>query len=260
MSLRRSSSSFPVSELLCVSIGTTANVLTPVRAVLDTGAGPNLIREVVLPKDLERLLIQDFILSRITNASGRRMAARGVVVLYVQAGGFLKRVRFYVTPGLAVPCIMEYCFINLHVKTIHPKERRVELTEGGSVAISNGLDACGAAAIPERQQTPSTKVRLARRFDIPPCCESHVEVTSAFDGSCLVIKHSGSSLGPVTLASGVAEIRYQVPFRALVINPSMRSQTLPKGMVIGRASRHLEQIILVDEPVENHTSVAAALP
>jgi hypothetical protein len=138
---------------LCVSIGVTANVLTPVRAgaVLDTGAGPSLIRKDVLPKDLERLLIQYVALPRITNASGMQMPARGLIVLYVKVGGLLKRVRFYVMPGLAVPCILGCGFINLHVKTIHPKERRVELIEGGSVAISNGLDACGAAAISERQ-------------------------------------------------------------------------------------------------------------
>jgi RNase H-like domain found in reverse transcriptase/Reverse transcriptase (RNA-dependent DNA polymerase)/Integrase zinc binding domain/Chromo (CHRromatin Organisation MOdifier) domain/Integrase core domain len=245
---------------LCVSIGATANVLTPVRAVLDTGAGPNLIREDVLPKDWERLLIQDVALPRITNASGKRMPARGVIVLYVQVGGLLKRVRFFVTPGLAVPCILGCGFINLHVKTIHPKERRVELTEGGSVAISNGLDACGAATISERQPTPSTKVRLSRRFVIPPRCEAHVEVTTAVEGLCLLVQHSRTSTGPITLASGVAEIRSHVPFRVRVINPSMRSQILPKGMVIGLASRQPEQIILIDETIANHTSVAPGLP
>jgi Retroviral aspartyl protease len=108
-----------------VSIGATANIQTPVRAVLDTGAGPNLVREDVLPKGWERLLVPDVALPRITNASGRRMSARGVIVLFVQVGGLLTRVRFYVTPGLAVPCILGCGFINLYVKTIHPRERRV---------------------------------------------------------------------------------------------------------------------------------------
>jgi hypothetical protein len=103
------------------------------RTQLDTGRCP--------PKDWERLLIQDVALPLITNASGRRMPSGGLIVLYVQVGGLLKRIRFYVTPGLEVPYIFGCGFINLHVKTIHPKERRVELTEGGSVAISNGLDA-----------------------------------------------------------------------------------------------------------------------
>jgi hypothetical protein len=98
---------------LCVSIGSTANIQTPVRAVLDTGAGPNLVREDVLPNGWERLLVPDVALPRITNASGRRMSARGVIVLFVQVGGLLKRVRFYVTPGLAVPCILRCGFGHL---------------------------------------------------------------------------------------------------------------------------------------------------
>jgi hypothetical protein len=233
---------------LCVSIGATANIQTPLRAVLDTGAGPNLVREDVLPKGWERLLVPDVALPRITNASGIRMSARGVIVLFVQVVGLSKRVRFYVTPGQAVPFFLGCGFINLYVKTIHPRERRVELTEGGSVAISNGPDACGAAAASVRQPTPSTKVRLARRIIVPPRCEAHVEVTTAVEGLCLLLQHSRPSTGPVTLASGVAEIRSHVPFRVRVINPSMRSQILPKRMVIGLASRQPEQIILIDEP------------
>jgi hypothetical protein len=98
------------------------------------------------------------------------MSARGVIVLFAQVGGLVKRVRFYVTPGLAVPVILGCGYINLCVKTIHPRERRVELTEGGSVAISNGPDACGAAAVSVRQPTPSTKVRLARRTTVTSRC------------------------------------------------------------------------------------------
>jgi hypothetical protein len=36
------------------TVGVSATMLTPVSAILDTGAGPTLIRETVLPEDLER--------------------------------------------------------------------------------------------------------------------------------------------------------------------------------------------------------------
>jgi hypothetical protein len=36
------------------TVGVSATVLTPVSAILDTGAGPNLIRESSLPEDWER--------------------------------------------------------------------------------------------------------------------------------------------------------------------------------------------------------------
>jgi hypothetical protein len=100
-------------------------------AVLDTGTGPNLIREYLLPKNWEVYRIPGLALPRITNDSGRRISARGLVHLHVQVGGLVRRVRFYVTPGLAVPCILGCNFINLHVKAILPKEQKVLLQEGG---------------------------------------------------------------------------------------------------------------------------------
>jgi hypothetical protein len=104
----------------CVSVGLTRNVLHPIMAVLDTGAGPNLIREDLLPKNWEFYRIPGLPFPQITNASGRRIPARGFVQLQVQVGGLVRRVRFYVTPGLAVPCILGCNFINLHVKSILP--------------------------------------------------------------------------------------------------------------------------------------------
>jgi hypothetical protein len=105
-------------------------------AVLDTGDGPNL-REDLLPENWELCRIPGLRLPRIT-ASGRRIPARGVVQLYVQVGGMVSRVRFYVTPGLAVPFILGCNFINLHVIVSLPKEQKVLLQEGGTVAISPG--------------------------------------------------------------------------------------------------------------------------
>ena len=120
---------------LCVSLGVRSAVLAPVRAVFDTGAGPNLVRDDLLPRGWESLLVPDQPLPRITNASGKRMPVKGVIVLYIQVGGLRTRVRFYVVPGLGVPCILGCNFIDIHVRSIHPKERRVELREGGPIAI-----------------------------------------------------------------------------------------------------------------------------
>ena len=227
---------------VCVSIGASAAVLYPLRAVLDTGAGINLVREDVLPAGWEKMLLPNVVLPRITNASGRRMAARGVIILHLQVGDLLKRVRFYVTPGLGVPCILGCAFINLYVRSIHPKERRVDLNEGGSVAISSGLSACQVISS-EREFTPSTKVRMAHRTVVPARCEAHIEVTTAVAG--LVVLTQSSKTIAVTLASGVAEVRSNIPFRVRVLNPSNRSYTLSKGMVIGIASPHPERIISV---------------
>jgi hypothetical protein len=127
---------------LGVSVGLTRAVMFPVRTVLDTGAGRNLVRDDILPSGWDRLLIPNIPLPWITNASGKRMPVKWVITLFVQVGKLVRRVRSYVTPGLGVPCIIGCNFINLHVRSIHPRERRIDLREEGSVAISTGAGAC----------------------------------------------------------------------------------------------------------------------
>jgi hypothetical protein len=81
-------------------------VLFPVRVVLDTGTGPNLVREDIFPKDWERWRVPNLPQPRINNASRKRILSKGVIVLHVQLGSTVHRVQFYVAPGLAVPCIL----------------------------------------------------------------------------------------------------------------------------------------------------------
>jgi hypothetical protein len=104
-----------------------------------------------------------FATPRINNASGKRMPVGGVITLYVQLGDLIKRVRFYAVPGLGTPCILGCNFINLHVRSIQPKERRVDLNEGGSVAISSGIDDENAASAPIREPTASKRSDWAAR-------------------------------------------------------------------------------------------------
>jgi hypothetical protein len=75
-------------------------------AVLDTGAGPNLIREDVLPPNWETWRLCGVPIPKVMNASGRLLQSKGLIVLIVQVGHLRTRVRFYVTAGLAVPCIL----------------------------------------------------------------------------------------------------------------------------------------------------------
>jgi hypothetical protein len=143
-------------------------VLAPVKAVFDTGAGPNLVREGILPNVWEQFLIPNQPLPRIYNASGKLIPVRGVITLYVQVSDLITRVRFYVVPGLGTPCILGCTFSNLHVRSIHSKEHSVDLNEGGSAAIASGIDAYNAASAQIREPTASTKVRLSLKTVIPP--------------------------------------------------------------------------------------------
>jgi hypothetical protein len=215
-------SPFPVSQLqVGVSVRLTREVLFPVRScwpvssVLDTGTGANLVREDILLSGWDRILIPNKLLPRITNAGGIRMPVKGMITLFVQVGKLVRRFRFYVTPALGVPCILGCNFINLHVRSIHPKKRRIDLIEGAPVAISTGAGECQTSEKEPRVPTASLKFRLARKTMIPARSEMHVEVTSVDSGLHLVVHHSTSSKTPIALASGVADIRAHIPFRGL---------------------------------------------
>jgi hypothetical protein len=55
------------------TVGVSATVLTLISAILDTGAGPNLIRETVLPEDWERYRIPGLPAFHIVGAGGRKL-------------------------------------------------------------------------------------------------------------------------------------------------------------------------------------------
>jgi hypothetical protein len=63
-----------------------------------------------------------------------------------------------------------------------------------------------------------------------------VEVTSAASGLYQIFHHTKPSAPAITLASGIAEIRSDVPLRVRVINPTHRAHSLPNGIVIGIAA------------------------
>jgi hypothetical protein len=81
----------------------------------------------------------------------------------------------------------------------------------------------------------------------------HVEGTSADNRLHLVVHHSNSSKTPISLASGVVDIRAHIPFRVWVINPSNREYTLQKGMTIRKILPQPERVITVGAVLDEAT-------
>jgi hypothetical protein len=235
------------------SVGISRAVLFPVRDALDTGAGPNLVREDILPRDWEWWRVPNLPLTRINNASGKHIIAKGFIDLHIQLGTTVHRVRFYAAPGLEVPCILGRNFINLHVKAILPKAKKVDLHDGASVAIAIKSDSASKAPPREPVTLASTKFRAAQRVIITPRCEAYVAVKTAVSERVAPNTESdwcraGQGL---SLANGIAYVRPQVPFKVRVINTLDQEIILPKGMVLGVALSHPEQIVsLASDGVE----------
>jgi hypothetical protein len=245
-----------------VSVGVSSSVFVPVLAVLDIGAGPNLIREDVLPPNWETLRLRGVPIPKVMNASGRLLHSKGVIVLIVQVGHLRTRVRFYVTAGLAVPCILGCNFINRHVKSILTGDRRVELQDWGSVAISGtsprNIDPPGNT--PTTNMTPSTKVQVAKAVQIPPRSEAHVTVQTASTGLRFLQSKASTvdSLG-ITMANRIAEMQPHVPLRVRVINLFAEAQLLKKDMVLGFALPRPTMVFTLPDS-EGHPTAPAGKP
>jgi hypothetical protein len=97
-----------------------------------------------------------------------------------------------------------------------------------------------------REPTASMKVRLSRKTVIPPRFEAHVEVTSDSSGLYQIFHHTKPSAPAINLASGIADIRRNIPFRVRVINPTNRAHSLSKGMVIGIAAPAPARVFSLD--------------
>ena len=104
-----------------------------VLAILDTGAGPNMVRESFLPKDWRRFLVKtDSPYPLIRDANGRQLKVEGVVSMYLDIGGRSFRLRFLVCKNLAVKAILGCAFIRRCVQLIfsprgqdHPPRWRI---------------------------------------------------------------------------------------------------------------------------------------
>ena len=231
---------------MSVAVGVTTAIMTPVRAIFDTGAGPNLIRRDQLPDDWESYRVFGTQNPPIVGAGGRRLAQKGTVTLVVEIGDLRVRGRFIVVDGLAAPCILGCQFINRHIANILPKEKRIHLSNGTVVSILKGSDpltpTSEKTAEKEAENRPSNTVRVAKTVTIPARAESHIWVNCQSPGlQFLQAKHS-PSLG-LSIANGVADVVPLKPFLVRVLNTSLQPRVLPKNMVVGHAFPNPQGII-----------------
>ena len=241
-------------KVICL-VGATRQLMHTVLAVLDTGAGPNLVRESLLPKDWRRLAGKQDVYPLIRDANGRRLNVEGVVQLNLDLGGQSLRVRFLVCKNLAVKAILGCDFIRRYVQGIFPQSDKLILRDGGSVAIYTTrkpvcatLSSSGARTEgpPPKKIAPAKRrgIRLSQAVVIPPLSEAVVRVVSSVNGihrvepmPHLMRKHK------ITIPHGVIDPNAGCEFLMTLANFSRRQQRIPKGTIIGRATGRPEYLI-----------------
>jgi hypothetical protein len=128
-----------------VTVGITTVAATPVRPILYTGAGPNLIREEVFPEDWERYRVANAPVFNVEGAGGRRLRQKGVVTLVVQLDNLPTHARFLVATSLAAECVLGTQYIDRYIRTILPKDKRVVLSDDRGILILRDSEQPGCA-------------------------------------------------------------------------------------------------------------------
>ena len=231
-----------------------------VSAVLDTGAGPNLVRETFLPKDWHRYAQRAAELPCICDANSRRLKVEGVVPMYVDIGGQILQTSFLVCKDLAVPAILGCSFIQRFVSAILPQENKVVLRYGGAIAIQSPKRQVLAIVNPTpkvkdhprphkvRGNRRSVCLRLAKPVVIPAFSESLIEVISDRSGILHVIPAERlMRKRKVSIPYGVIDALNGSHIPLKVANFSRRAVRLRKGTIVGAA---LERPKFVVSPIQ----------
>ena len=229
-----------------VLLGSSKSLMQPVEAVLDTGAGPNFVRESLLPVNWRRYAADASGYPSIRDANNRRLKVSGVIPMYVEIGGFQLCTSFLVCKELAVHVILGCDFIQKYVAAILPQERQVVLRYGGAVAIQAKRPRIVASVTssPPRLDHPSPwrkrvsnltdRIKLARPATIPPFSETHILVRGGKSGlrrvepaERLMRKHK------VSVPFGVIDSLPGKTFAMKIANFSKKKVCLRKGAVVG---------------------------
>ena len=165
--------------------GPTVGLMSRVLYVLDTGAGPNLIRKSKLLAGLETLVsfrpTQD-----IGDANNRPLRTVGTIRKPVRLGRFVATAEFIVCEKLAVPLILGADYCDRFVEAIYPGKKTVELADFSEVLIVRRSSSRKGKKthVPGEDETEgkgeriSPRVKVARATTIEPGTQRVVECTS----------------------------------------------------------------------------------
>jgi len=123
--------------LIVASFGLEKLSLVAVGVVVDTRAGPNLVRRsapapdwlchVVTPKEEERVRLRD--------ANNARLRTSGTVTLWLRSGARIIPVTLLVVYDLSVPVILGCTFTDDNAHAVLPQDLSVRWTDGSVTAV-----------------------------------------------------------------------------------------------------------------------------
>lgn len=219
-----------------------AHPVTPMRVVLDTGAGPSIVREDRLPADWESHATRAPKSTHVCDASGQLLKARGIVKLAIIFDGQPMVHEFLVVRALAVPPIFGMDFQGTYVRGIYPMSRAVRWANGRLIQAVNswyGTDARPPSVRKGRPKADHQALCLSRGVTIQLRCVQAVQGRTYMTGRCLLQER------PVQVAkkglrvhNALIKVKPRQDFRFYVTNLTERPVNLPKGYAVGLLEPH----------------------
>ncbi|CAN8069585.1 unnamed protein product [Agarophyton chilense] len=242
-------------------IGSDRNLLSRRLTILDTGAGPNFLRESELaPADLERIRYGP--LRDIRDANKNALKTLGTVRLVVRLGRFVVLVDFIVCKTLAAPVVLGCDYCDKFVEAIRRRRKLVELDDGSMVPIvRKPMRRC-----PEAPPLPlsmeygksrglvSPRIRVAKSAMPKAQTQTWVQVRTERHGLVVIQPNTRmyESRG-LLVANGIVQVDLGSPFWIPVSNFTDNDYQIPKNQVVATALPHHKVV------VPTHISTAEVL-
>jgi len=211
----------------------------PVAAVVDTGAGPSVVSEGVLPPDWRAHAWRAPTRTRVVDASGQALRAHARLPLTLHVHDKPMHFPFIVVKRLSFPLIIGCDFHRQHTKAILPQDGKIEWSTG-AVSDILGYHLCARGRqykAPAKPRVRPSELTLAGATVLPPGAQTEVQVVTRSTGSCL-IKGRAEILAKhgLHLAHGLhKKVHRHEPFSVHLVNLGRKTKMFSKGTRVGVA-------------------------
>jgi len=216
---------------IVASLGLYKLSLVAVGVVVDTGAGPNLVRRSALASDWLRKVVtsKEEERVRLRDAHNARLRTSGTVTLWLQTGARIVPLTFLVVDDLSVPVILGCTSIDDNAHAILPQDRSIRWTDGSVTAILRGPRDDG-----DRSMGVSCVLRSTCKTRLLPSAASVVWVRAMWGGLGQVLGASRLfTTHGITIANGVHDIVLGLSFPVIVTDFGTREVVLRQRANVG---------------------------
>jgi len=214
----------------------------PTRALVDTGAGPSVIRADILPEGWTEYSSRAPPRTQVSDASGQLLEVNAEVSLTIYVGGTAMEYDFLVVEALSVPLILGWDFQRNYVDTISPKTQTIKWDDGTSTVAVRSWTGNTRPAPPRRGNRPKAyigDIRLRQGVTVGPRCIQAVQVCCSVKGVHLVRERPVQmSRRKVLLHNAIVEFSPDTPRSLYLTNIGDAPVHLTKGYVVGTATAY----------------------